>query len=450
MLMTWSIQQRGVRRLGIDVETVYIALGSNLGDREEHLNRAIERLKATPGVAVVACSSWLETDFVGDGPEQGRFLNGVLKAKTSLPPLALLGVLRALEVEAGRRSPHPRNHPRELDLDVIFYGDQEIDSRELRVPHPRWHERAFVTSPLRELGVNLDQRPRAMGTRLAHEAAEVCEQVSDWLRGGCVVGLVPTMGSLHEGHASLMRRAKAECDRVLATVFVNPLQFGPGEDFDTYPRDLERDLGVCEAAGVDTLFAPSASGMFASEFASHVGVGAEAAEMEGAVREGHFSGVATVVARLFAIARPHRAYFGEKDAQQLVVVRRMCADLGFPVAVVACPIVREPDGLALSSRNTHLTAEDRRAAPVLYRALCAAGDKFKDGLRDRDLLVRCAQDVLATEPRCAVDYVELRRARDLAPLAAADAVCDARMLVAARFGDVRLLDNVALNDEVAP
>ena len=434
------------------METVYIALGSNLGDREGHLQRAIDRLSDTPGVEVLARSSWVETDFVGEGPEQGRFLNGVVTIRTSLAPHALLGVLCALEVAAGRQSPHPRNHPRELDLDVIFYGDQIVDSRELQVPHPRWHEREFVTAPLRELGVDLDARPKPKGTRLIHDAEDVVAQVADWLRGGCVVGLVPTMGSLHDGHASLMRRARIECDRVLATVFVNPLQFGPGEDFDTYPRDLSRDLGVCAAAGVDALFAPSPDGMFAGDFVSHVAVGAEAEGMEGSVRGGHFSGVATVVARLLAMTRPQRAYFGQKDAQQLAVVRRMCTDLGFPVEVVACPIVREPDGLALSSRNVYLTQADRHAAPILYRALDEARARFRDGLRDRDALLRCAREVLATEPRCKVDYVEVRRNRDLASLPPG-AVSGGRMLVAARFGEgdgaVRLLDNLALDDEVA-
>lgn len=434
------------------METVYIALGSNLGDREEHLQRAIDGLGDTPGVEVLTRSSWIETDFVGEGPEQGRFLNGVVEIQTSLAPRALLGVLWALEAAAGRQSPHPRNHPRQLDLDIIFYGDHVIDSRELQVPHPRWHERGFVTTPLRELGVDLDARPRAAGTRLIHDSADVIVQVADWLRGSCVVGLVPTMGSLHEGHASLMRRARAECDRVLATVFVNPLQFGPGEDFETYPRDLERDLGVCAAAGVDALFAPSSAGMFAEDFVSHVAVGAEAAGMEGSVRAGHFSGVATVVARLLAMTRPQRAYFGQKDAQQLAVVRRMCTDLGFPVEVVACPVVREPDGLALSSRNVYLTPADRRAAPVLYRALDEARSRFRDGLRDRDELLHCAREVLASEPRCTVDYVEVRQNRDLAPLPPG-AVSGGRMLVAAKFGEgasaVRLLDNLALDDEVA-
>lgn len=432
------------------METVYVALGSNVGDREGHLVRALDGLRATPGVAVERVSSWIETDFVGEGPAQDRFLNGVVELHTTLDPHAVLAVLRALEKEAGRAFPHPVNHPRELDLDVIFFGDRRIDTRELKVPHPRWHEREFVTAPLRELGVDLATRPRHQGTPVLESVAMLTERTNEWLGGGCVVGLVPTMGSLHEGHASLMRAARQECDRVLATVFVNPLQFGPGEDFDAYPRDLDADLQVCREAGVDALFAPPVGQMYDEQFCSHVGVGDEALGMEGGVRDGHFGGVATVVARLFALARPHRAYFGQKDAQQVAVVRRMCKDLGFPLQVVACPIVREPDGLALSSRNVYLGEQDRQAATVLYRAMRSAREQFERGQRDRDALVERVRTILATEPRCAVDYVELRREHDLRELPPGP-VDGGRLLVAGRFVDgerpVRLLDNLSLTSE---
>ena len=429
------------------METVYIALGSNVGDREGHLARALDALRAAPGVVVVRASSWIETAFVGEGPEQGPFLNGVAELRTALPPLALLGLLRELERSAGRAFPHPRNHPRELDLDLIFYGDQRLDSRELVVPHPRWHERPFVTQPLEELGVDLASRPRARGTEVVDTAPLMGERVATWLEGGCLIGLVPTMGSLHEGHASLMRAARAECDRVIATVFVNPLQFGAGEDFDAYPRGLERDLEICADAGVDVLFAPSAGQMYGDGFCSRVAVGAEAETMEGDCRQGHFDGVATVVARLFAMTRPHRAYFGEKDAQQIAVIRRMTVDLGFPVEVVPCPIVREADGLAMSSRNVYLGEADRAAATVLFRALSSAKEQFARGLRDRDALLARARAVLEAEPRCALDYLEIRREGDLLPLGPGP-VAGGRMLVAGRFTDgvqpVRLLDNLSL------
>jgi pantoate--beta-alanine ligase len=244
-----------------------------------------------------------------------------------------------------------------------------------------------------------------------------------------------------------MQIARAECDRVLATIFVNPLQFGPGEDFAAYPRDLAGDLAVCRAAGADAVFAPAVAAMYDPQFCSHVAVGAAAQGMEGALRPGHFAGVATVVARLFALARAHRGYFGEKDAQQLAVIRRMTRDLGFPIRIVACPIVREPDGLAMSSRNVYLGLDDRRAATVLHRALRSACEQFQRGEQDRDRLVARVRAVLATEPRAAVDYVELRAADDLAELPPGR-IEGGRILVAAKFVDgkrpVRLLDNMVL------
>jgi pantoate--beta-alanine ligase len=260
------------------------------------------------------------------------------------------------------------------------------------------------------------------------------------------------MGSLHEGHVSLMRRARSECDRVVATIFVNPLQFGPKEDFAAYPRDLSGDLQQCARAGVDAVFAPAVTQMYEPGFCSNVDVGGEAEGMEGALRPGHFRGVATVVARLFAIAQPQRAYFGEKDAQQLAVITRMTRDLGFPIQIVRCAIVREPDGLAMSSRNVFLEAGDRKASTVIYRALSGAREAFGRGTRDRDALLQRAREVLASEPRAVVDYVELRREGDLQPLPGGN-VDGGRLLVAARFSrgsrPVRLLDNMSLSQEVS-
>ncbi|MBM4062705.1 MAG: pantoate--beta-alanine ligase [Planctomycetes bacterium] len=300
---------------------------------------------------------------------------------------------------------------------------------------------------MRELGVDVAARPRRAAPRVVEPPGEFAALCSTWLAGGCVVGLVPTMGALHDGHRSLLEIARRECDRVAATIFVNPLQFGPDEDFAAYPRDLAGDLRVCAAAGVDAVFAPSVAQMYDPGFCSHVAVGGAASGMEGALRADHFRGVATVVARLFALARPHRAYFGEKDAQQLAVIRRMTRDLGFPIHVVGCPIVREADGLAMSSRNVYLGPADRAASTVLHRALCSARAAFARGERGRDALIARVRAVLATEPRAAVDYVELRAEGDLAPLPPGP-VDGGRLLVAARFTDgarpVRLLDNLSL------
>jgi len=432
------------------MELAYVAFGSNVGDRQAHIQGALDSLAATPGIKVLRISEILETEFEGEGPEQGPFLNGVVELSTSLTPMALLCVLQALEQVAGRASPHPVNHPRELDLDIILFGSRTIDCRDLIVPHPRYYERTFVREPLLQLGVDLDPYKPKPSPVVIDSVEMLTQKTSEWLAGDCLVGLVPTMGSLHEGHKSLMLKAREQCDRVVATVFVNPLQFGPNEDFSAYPRDLTADTEVCRSAGVDVLFAPPVGQMFGEEFCSNIAVGPEAVGMEGGVRDGHFEGVATVVARLFAMARPHRAYFGEKDAQQVAVVRRMAKDLGFPVRIEPCAIVREEDGLALSSRNVYLGKEDRAASTVLFRALRSAREQFRRGTRDRDKLLERVRAVLATEARCDVDYVELRREGDLAELPPGDVV-GGRLLVAAKFVDgerlVRLLDNLSLTGE---
>ena len=427
---------------------VHIGLGSNEGDRDGNLQRGLARLAATPGVTVVRVSSFRETTFVGDGPPQPQYRNAIAELSTTLPPHALLAVCKAIEAESGRALPAPRNQPRPLDLDILFYGDQVVDTRDLVVPHPRWQERAFVLEPLADLGVDAAARPRWSPPDVVAEPPAMSARSARWRVGNCTVGVVPTMGSLHAGHRRLFEIARSECDRVVATVFVNPLQFGPQEDFAAYPRDLAGDVAVCRAAGVDCVFAPAVAQMFDPGFCSQVAVGRAAEGMEGALRPGHFAGVATVVARLFAIVQPTRAYFGEKDAQQLAVIRRMTRDLGFPIRIVACPIVRDADGLALSSRNVYLGPGDRAASTVLVRALRSARAAFARGERDRDTLLARASTVVASEPRAQLDYLELRQEGDLEPLPPGP-VAGGRMLVAARFVDgarpVRLLDNMALD-----
>ena len=249
---------------------------------------------------------------------------------------------------------------------------------------------------------------------------------------GRTVGLVPTMGALHDGHLSLVRRAVSECDAVAVTVFVNPLQFGAGEDLATYPRDLEGDAALAGRAGADHLFAPAVEEMFPEPPLTSVQVAEVSEGGEGASRPGHFAGVVTIVAKLFAIAGACRAYFGEKDFQQLQVVRRMAADLSFPVEVVACPTVREADGLASSSRNRHLSPAERQAAPVLYRALVAGRDLAAGGCTDAAALRRAVAEVVEREPLARLDYAEVT----------ADGPDAVRLLVAARVGTTRLIDNL--------
>jgi pantoate--beta-alanine ligase len=261
---------------------------------------------------------------------------------------------------------------------------------------------------------------------------------------GRTVGLVPTMGALHAGHESLIRRARAECDAVGVSIFVNPLQFGDPADLDRYPRSLASDVDTCAALGVDAVFAPGVTEMYPcwpEPPATVVSVGAEAAGWEGASRPGHFDGVATVVAKLFAIAGCCRAYFGEKDFQQLAVVRRLTSDLSFPVEVVGCPTVRETDGLALSSRNTRLSPEAREAATVLWRAMSLARVAVASGERRPEAVAALVAEVVAAEPLAALDYGAVVDAETLRTPARLDGHRPLRLLLAAEVGGVRLIDN---------
>jgi pantoate--beta-alanine ligase len=256
------------------------------------------------------------------------------------------------------------------------------------------------------------------------------------------VGLVPTMGWLHDGHTSLIARARAESATVVVSIFVNPRQFGESADFTRYPRNEARDLAVCEAAGVDLVFAPSVDEVYPPGFDTTVAVGAIASPLEGAARPGHFEGVATVVAILFALVGAERAYFGAKDAQQVRVIRRMALDLALPTEVVALPTVREPDGLAMSSRNARLTPEARAAAPVVRRALLDARARYEAGERSAEALRAVMRATLATEALADVDYVSVADDGSLQELDTVDR--PALLSLAVRFGDVRLIDNEAL------
>lgn len=276
--------------------------------------------------------------------------------------------------------------------------------------------------------------------RVARTIAEVREAV----RGSPLsLGLVPTMGFLHEGHLSLVRRARAECDRVAVSIFVNPSQFGPHEDFSTYPRDLDRDLSLLRAEGVDLVLAPAVEEIYPPGFAASVDVGPIGRALEGVERPGHFAGVATVVAKLFNIFQPDRAYFGQKDAQQVLVVRKLVVDLNFPLEVVACPTVREADGLALSSRNVYLSPPERQAATVLWRALSAARAAHAAGEVDAERLRAAMRAVLAQEPLAHVGYVSVADAATLEELAQVDR--PALLSLAVRIGDTRLIDNLTLD-----
>jgi pantoate--beta-alanine ligase len=271
-------------------------------------------------------------------------------------------------------------------------------------------------------------------TGLAHKAGET-------------VGFVPTMGALHDGHRSLMKAARSECGSVGVSVFVNPTQFGPGEDFDTYPRALAADEAICKAENVDWLFVPSVSEMFPDSARTTVHVSGLTEVLCGLTRPGHFDGVTTVVAKLFSICGPGRAYFGRKDAQQLAVVRQMVKDLNLPIAVIGCPTVREKDGLAMSSRNARLSANEREAATVIPRALRQVLDQIVAGERSPRAVTKMLTEMIAAEPIAQVEYVEVVDADTLTSL-----ICEpvspltgnVLLAVAVRFGSVRLIDNASV------
>jgi pantoate--beta-alanine ligase len=255
--------------------------------------------------------------------------------------------------------------------------------------------------------------------------------------------MVPTMGFFHEGHLSLMRRARAECGMVVVSLFVNPTQFGPGEDLAAYPKDFERDCALAAAEGVDAMFAPEAGEMYAGDHATFVNVERLTGNLCGASRPVHFRGVATVVAKLFHICRPQRAYFGLKDYQQVRVIETMIRDLNFDLELVRCPIVREPDGVAMSSRNSYLTAEERCAATVLRRSLLAAGKRIELGERDCGEIARRLRVAIEAEPLARVDYTAVVDLDSLEPLARIDR--GALLAVAVRIGRARLIDNLVVD-----
>ncbi|HET7167580.1 MAG TPA: pantoate--beta-alanine ligase [Candidatus Limnocylindrales bacterium] len=257
------------------------------------------------------------------------------------------------------------------------------------------------------------------------------------------VGLVPTMGWLHEGHRALMRRAREDSGTTVVSIFVNPRQFNRSDDFRQYPRNEARDLDICAAEGVDLVFAPDVAEIYPPGFDTTVVVGAVARPLEGAARPGHFDGVATVVAILFGLVRADRAYFGQKDAQQVMVIRQMARDLAIGTDVIACPTVREPDGLAMSSRNVHLSPDQRTAAGVLRRALVAARDAWRGGERSGEALRATMLATLAEEPLAAVDYVSIADGVDLTELDVVDRPAIASLAV--RFGTTRLIDNEVLD-----
>lgn len=271
---------------------------------------------------------------------------------------------------------------------------------------------------------------------------EVREQVKAWRKEGLSVGYVPTMGYLHEGHASLMKKSVEDNDKTVASIFVNPMQFGPTEDLEAYPRDLDRDAALCEEIGVDLIFHPEVEEMYEDGFCSFVDMNGLTKGLCGKTRPTHFRGVCTVVNKFFNIVKPDRAYFGQKDAQQLAVIKRMVADLNMDIEIIGCPIVREADGLAKSSRNTYLSEEERRAALCLSKSIFLAESLVKDGEISAEIIKAEMRKVLESEPLARVDYVEVVDSLTIEPVV--EVKSGTLIAIAVYIGKTRLIDNTII------
>jgi pantoate--beta-alanine ligase len=429
-----------------------LGLGANQGDR---VQAALSALRHHSAIRVVKVSSLHETAPVGGPRGQGRYLNAAATIETELAPAAMMAVLLDIEKKLGR-SRNERWGPRTIDLDLLLCGDAVVETPEITVPHPRLHERRFVLAPAAEIAGNwlhpLRQKtvaslladlpsaaPGGTGMRVILSPADMQAEVLKLRREGRRVGLVPTMGALHEGHLSLVRIARERADVVVATIFVNPTQFGPNEDLARYPRALEADLQALSATGCDFVFVPSADDIYPPGFSTYVEPPAVAQPFEGVCRPGHFRGVATVVLKLFNLVPADLACFGQKDFQQLVVIRKMVQDLALPIEIVLCPTVRAPDGLAMSSRNRYLSAAERQQALALSRALSHAEQLVAGGERNARAVAAEMRRALSEAGVERIDYAAVADPQTLAENPALDGPAVA--LIAAFVGSTRLIDN---------
>jgi len=432
-----------------------LGLGSNLGDRVGNLLLALDELRRHPEIHVARVSSLIETTPVGGPPGQRNFFNAAAVVETTLAPPDLWALFAEIEKKLGRLR-NERWGPRTLDLDLLLYGDAIVETPDLEIPHPRMHERRFVLAPAAEVAaqwrdprtnqtvdqllVSLsDHSPGAVGMRVILSPADMQQTVIALRREGRRVAVVPTMGALHEGHLSLVQIARQRADVVVATIFVNPTQFGPSEDLAKYPRTLEADLQALSTAGCNLVFLPSVADIYPPGFSTYVEPPAVAAPWEGACRPGHFRGVATVVLKLFHLVPADVACFGQKDFQQLLVIRRMVEDLAIPIEIIACPTVREADGLAISSRNRYLSAPERQQAAAIPRALDLAERLTTEGERSTATIVGQMDRILSQAGISRIDYVAVADPQTLAEKSVVDG--PAVVLIAAYVGTTRLIDN---------
>jgi pantoate--beta-alanine ligase len=432
-----------------------LGLGSNLGDRVGNLLRAVGELRRLPRTTVVKVSPFVETRPIGGPPGQANFFNGVAIVDTTLSAAEMLAGLQAIESSLGRE----RNEhwgPRTIDLDLLLHGREIIESPNLKVPHPRLHERRFVLDPAAAVagdwvhptsGKTLQQffgelMPATLGDigiRVATSAIDMQSTSLAWRAAGKKIGLVPTMGALHEGHLSLVRAAREKSEIVVATIFVNPTQFGPNEDFGKYPRTLDADLQALSDAGCDWVFVPEREEMYPPGATTMVEPPAVSQPLEGVSRPGHFRGVATIVLKLFNLIPATAAYFGQKDFQQVCVIQHMVRDLNVPIDIIVCPTVREADGLAMSSRNRYLSPAERQQAVALSRALSEAERLVKGGEHDAAKVRSTMRNILTAAGIERVDYATVANADTLAEV---DQIAGPVVaLIACFVGTTRLIDN---------
>lgn len=445
----------------------YIGLGSNLGDSEATLSAAVNALTTRSDVRRLILSSLYQSKPHGP-QDQPDYINAVAGFETQLSPIALLDVLQSIETQFGRLRSGERWTARTLDLDILLFDNQHIDTGRLKVPHPWMTQREFVLYPLFEIAptlqlpdgsslkTHLSNVPEnglirrtvphsilsrgSLDMQIVHSIAQLRAILQNYRLAGESVGLVPTMGNLHAGHLDLVRIAGDHAVRKVVSIFVNPTQFDKKDDLDKYPRTLKEDLAKLDSMGVDLVFAPEPAEMYPhGDLVTLVDVPGIGSLLEGSSRPGHFRGVATVVTKLFNIVSPDVAVFGQKDFQQLMLIRQMVSDLDMPIEIVEAPTMREPDGLAMSSRNNRLSEAQRALAPNLQRVLKQIEIQLSEGVKTFGALQEAAMaelDALGFRS----DYVRICQAQTLQPAQPEDK--SLVILAAAYVGEVRLIDNI--------
>lgn len=402
---------------------------------------ALNCLRDTGGIKIERLSSLSETEPQDCPAGSPRFINGAVKIKTIFNPRQLLERLGAIEKRLGRARAGEILCRRPIDLDILFYGDRKIDAQGLKIPHPRLEERDFVLRPLKEIAPGRI-KSLAKKMKIISNIVKMRRFILKERKKHKTIGFVPTMGCLHQGHLSLIRQAKKDCDACIVSIFVNPIQFGPKEDYRIYPRDLERDSILAKSAGCDCIFYPQVKNMYPEKYLTYVNVADITDGLCGAGRPGHFKGAATVLAKLFNIVEPDIAYFGQKDYQQALVIQKMVKDLNMPLKIRVMPTVRESDGLAMSSRNAYLNARKRLEAAVLYRTLQKAKSEVLSGERDSRKIIREIKKEIMQEKSAKIEYIAVADAKTLEPLEYIKS--KALLALAVWFGETRLIDNIVI------